>query len=527
MSLGRKLFYAVAVNCVISMALGWLCHRVVSGMGPMYSKMATNTAALRNHLEGDMMHDALRGDVIALLYRAIDENNSQFGSVKEIKNELKEHSDYFERVIAENESLELSGTVKAELSALKPILKEYIAAAYSIASLAEKDYSQAQAKLPQFFDAFTALEEEMEKVSTMIEDESLSSQGAVETFLSTSNLYSKVGIFFCVLFALSSLVYLRKSVVEVLSSLIGELESANRQLYSAADQIGASGQALAQGASEQAASIEETTATSGNIASKAKNNTDSAINADKITKSVYDSANKGMDHMIDMSAAMSDIRRAADETSQIVKTIEDIAFQTNLLALNAAVEAARAGDAGKGFAVVAEEVRNLAQRSATAAKDTSQKIHRSKDLADTGMTVTQEVERSLMLIASSSQNALSMVQQIVSASQDQSEGVASLNMAMSELDKVTQQNAAAAEESAASGSDLSSQARSLNNIVDKLIALTHGRRNGTPTSRGYESNPSKNSDDSVWDLKPSGKPSRIGNGTPDEIVTLDESNTGF
>jgi methyl-accepting chemotaxis protein len=527
MSLGKKLFYAVAVNCVISLALGWLCHRVVTDMGPMYSKITTNTAALRNHLEGDMMHDALRGDVIALMFRAVDENNTQFGSVKDIKNDLKEHSEYFEKVIAENEALDLSSKVKTELGLLRPILKDYISAAYAIATSVEKDYSQAESKLPQFFEAFEALESEMEKVSTLIEDESLSSKGAVETFLGQSNLYSKVGIFFCVLFALSSLVYLRKSVTEVLSSLIAELESANRQLYSAADQIGASGQALAQGASEQAASIEETTATSGNISSKAKNNSESAINADKITKSVYDSANKGMDQMIDMSAAMSDIRQAADETSQIVKTIEDIAFQTNLLALNAAVEAARAGDAGKGFAVVAEEVRNLAQRSATAAKDTSQKIHRSKDLADKGMTVTQEVERSLMLIASSSQNALSMVQQIVSASQDQSEGVASLNMAMSELDKVTQQNAAAAEESAAAGSDLSSQARALNNIVDKLIALTHGGSKNQFSATGYDNKGNKSSDDSVWDLKPSAKPNRVGNGTADEIVTLDETNTGF
>jgi methyl-accepting chemotaxis protein len=231
--------------------------------------------------------------------------------------------------------------------------------------------------------------------------------------------------------------------------------------------------------------------------------------------------------MTEMSAAMSNIRQAADETSQIVKTIEDIAFQTNLLALNAAVEAARAGDAGKGFAVVAEEVRNLAQRSASAAKDTSQKIHRSKDLADKGMTMTEAVEKSLMLIASSSQNALSMVKQIVSASQDQADGVTSLNNAMSELDKVTQQNAAAAEESAAAGSDLSLQARSLSEIVDKLIALTHGESRHSATNIASETKSSKNSDDSVWDLKPASKPSRARKGNPEQIVPLDETNTGF
>jgi methyl-accepting chemotaxis protein len=527
MSLGKKLFLAVALNGVVALGIAWLCHTVVAGMGPINAQLVINTSGLRNHLEGDMMHDALRGDVVALLFRALDENNTQFGSFEDINAALKENAEHFSKLIEDNESLELSSTIKSELSAVKPILKDYIASAQLIASLAEKDYSEAIAKVPQFIESYDALEEQMEAISTSIENESAASREIVGSFLSTSSNYTNAGVLLCVIFAFTSLFYLRKSVIEVLSKLISDLETANRQMYTAADQIGASGQALAQGASEQAASIEETTATSSSISSKAKNNTEAALNADKITQSVYESANQGVDSMTEMSAAMSNIRQAADETSQIVKTIEDIAFQTNLLALNAAVEAARAGDAGKGFAVVAEEVRNLAQRSASAAKDTSQKIHRSKDLADKGMTMTEAVEKSLMLIASSSQNALSMVKQIVSASQDQADGVTSLNNAMSELDKVTQQNAAAAEESAAAGSDLSLQARSLSEIVDKLIALTHGESRHSATNIASETKSSKNSDDSVWDLKPASKPSRARKGNPEQIVPLDETNTGF
>jgi methyl-accepting chemotaxis protein len=524
MSLGRKLFYTVAINCLISIGLGYLCHKVVSEMMPLQEQQVTNMKAMRNHMEGDMMHDALRGDVLAALYSA-KSGDTRIGSPAEIKAGMEENGENFATLIAENDQLNLSPAVKAELTKVKPTLEDYIGAARDIINTLERDYDEGAAKVPDFLAAFSALEEEMEALAEKIETDSRDSQTATELFLDTSANYTKLGLFFGALLAFGSIIFLKKSITDVLTSLIGELESANRQLYTAADQVGASGQSLAQGASEQAASIEETSATSGDIANKAKNNTDAAIHADKITKSVYASANEGVNQMIEMSSAMSAIRQAADETSQIVKTIEDIAFQTNLLALNAAVEAARAGDAGKGFAVVAEEVRNLAQRSATAAKDTSQKIHRSKDLADNGMQVTNGVERSLQVIATSAQQALGMVQQIVEASQEQSKGVASLNMAMSELDKVTQQNAAAAEESAASGSDLSNQARLLKGIVDKLISLTYGQET-TPSGWTNRNATANKGSQEVWDVRGNGDKHRDA-GKREEIVSLDRNNHLF
>jgi len=524
MSLGRKLFYTVAINCLVSMVLGYLCHKVVSEMKPLQEQQLTNMRAMRNHMEGDMMHDALRGDVLAALYSA-KSGDTRIGTASEIQAGMEENGENFINLITENEQLALSPAVKSELAKVKPVLEDYIGAAREIIGILSKDYEEGASKVPDFLAAFSALEEEMEVLAEKIEVDSKNSQAATDAFLTSAYNYTRMALFFGAILALGSLVFLKKSVTDVLTSLIGELESANRQLYTSADQIGASGQALAQGASEQAASIEETSATSNDIANKAKNNTDAAINADKITKSVYESANTGVNQMIDMSSAMSAIRQAADETSQIVKTIEDIAFQTNLLALNAAVEAARAGDAGKGFAVVAEEVRNLAQRSATAAKDTSQKIHRSKELADNGMQVTTGVERSLQVIATSAQQALSMVQQIVEASQEQSKGVASLNMAMSELDKVTQQNAAAAEESAASGSDLSNQARLLKGIVDKLINLTYGQTAYAGKTANGSYAPAKVNTE-VWDVKGNGH-SYGDSGKREEIVSLDRNNHLF
>ena len=172
--------------------------------------------------------------------------------------------------------------------------------------------------------------------------------------------------------------------------------------------------------------------------------------------------------MNQIDASIAAIKKASDETAEIIKTIDDIAFQTNLLALNAAVEAARAGEAGKGFAVVAEEVRNLAQRSAQAAKVTAEKIKNSQDLADRGVKVSHDVATLLEAIRTNAVQAAGLVREISTASQEQSTGMSQMNQAMIELDKVTQINAAGAEEFSATGSELTAQGSALANLVSDL-----------------------------------------------------------
>ncbi len=175
-----------------------------------------------------------------------------------------------------------------------------------------------------------------------------------------------------------------------------------------------------------------------------------------------------------MSEAIGEIKRSSDETAKIVKTIDEIAFQTNLLALNAAVEAARAGDAGKGFAVVAEEVRNLAMRSAEAAKDTSALIEGSQKNADNGVTVTEEAAKSLREITDNIQKVAQLVGEVTAASNEQSEGIDQINTAVAQLDKVTQSSAANAEESASASEEMSGQAQELKAAVGTLVALVGG-----------------------------------------------------
>jgi methyl-accepting chemotaxis protein len=196
-----------------------------------------------------------------------------------------------------------------------------------------------------------------------------------------------------------------------------------------------------------------------------KQTADNANQAKSLAGKANESASTGTDAMDRMSKAIQKIKESSDQTAKIVKTIDEIAMQTNLLALNAAVEAARAGDAGRGFAVVAEEVRNLAQRSAQAAKNTADMIGESVKNAEHGVKLAEEVSLSFVSIADGSRKVNDLINEIAVASQEQSQGIAQVNTAVAQMDKVTQQNAANSEESASAAEELNSQAEELQAMV--------------------------------------------------------------
>jgi methyl-accepting chemotaxis protein len=225
---------------------------------------------------------------------------------------------------------------------------------------------------------------------------------------------------------------------------------------------------VAQGASEQAGSLEETSSSLEEMAGMTRQNADNTQVAKTLAVTAKQAADAGSTSMAKMSDAMHQIRQSAEATSAIINDINDVAFQTNLLALNAAVEAARAGEAGRGFAVVADEVRNLALRAKEAAEKTRGLLEESVRLSCNGESLTSEVQGNLGNIVSSVGQVADIVNEISVASSEQSRGIDQINRAVAEMDKVVQQSAAVSEESSSAAHELAAQAKELSSIVERF-----------------------------------------------------------
>jgi len=253
--------------------------------------------------------------------------------------------------------------------------------------------------------------------------------------------------------------------IQTLDDALGQVSLAAEQVSSASAHISEGSQVLSQGASEQAGSIEEVSSSLHEVASMTRQNSENAKEARSLSKSAETAVEEGVGSMNRLSEAIGRIKASSDSTAKIIKTIDEIAFQTNLLALNAAVEAARAGDAGKGFAVVAEEVRNLAMRSAEAAKNTANLIEESVKNSENGVSLNQEVLRNLNEINGQVKKVGAVMAEIAAASEQQTQGVDQVNGVINQMNIVTQQIAANAEESASGAEELSGQAEELKSMV--------------------------------------------------------------
>jgi len=278
--------------------------------------------------------------------------------------------------------------------------------------------------------------------------------------------------------------FIIRNISSVLRKLIMELSDGSHQIAAASGQVSTSSQQLAEGASEQASGLEETSASLEEMTSMVRQTAENTKQTNTLTTETSTVVQESIEAMKQMNQAIEKIQKSSDETAKIIKAIDEIAFQTNLLALNAAVEAARAGEAGKGFAVVAEEVRNLAMRSAKAAKDTATLIEESVNNAKSGVELASRVDETLGRITQQVQQVTELVGQVDSASQEQSQGIEQINSAVAQMDKVVQQTAANAEESASAAEELSAQAEQLNSLVGELTQLVGNISVNQNTSTG-------------------------------------------
>ncbi len=227
--------------------------------------------------------------------------------------------------------------------------------------------------------------------------------------------------------------------------------------------------------------MEELNASVTEVAARTKENASSANQASALTVTVKENAEQGNVHMKDMLEAMAEINESSTNISKIIRVIDDIAFQTNILALNAAVEAARAGQHGKGFAVVAEEVRNLAARSAAAAKETTELIQGSMIKSEKGTDIANDTAKALFDIVEGVSKTSDIISEIAKLSNEQATGISQINMGLTQVSQVVQNNAATAEQSAASSEELSGQAELLKGMVGRFRL-----RKGSKTLKGTD-----------------------------------------
>jgi len=291
----------------------------------------------------------------------------------------------------------------------------------------------------------------------------------------------------CLLLIIPAAVVFSNSLAKPILHAVQGFTEISGDLVSAAGQVSSSSSLLAEGASQQAASLEETSSSLEEMSSMTRQNADNAGQANGLMLEANALFSGATTSMMELTRSMQEISRVSEETFKIIRTIDEIAFRTNLLALNAAVEAARAGEAGAGFAVVADEVRNLAMRTAEAARETARRIEGSVNKIKHGATLVTKTHAAFSALAESSGKVADLISGINTASSEQAHGIEQISQAVTEMDKVIQENAAHAEQTAAASEELHAQAGMMREFLSNLEALVGSAngRNDNPAGKQF------------------------------------------